>query len=226
MPATDGAIERIRFGDGGDGPEYSVIGDGRPQGLCGSGLIDLLAELFVHGYVDRHGKFDAERCGRRIVETETGTAFLVVEGSECYWERDLTISENDITNLIRTKGAVFSACSLLLKNVGLSFGKLDAVYIAGGFGRHLCIENAIRIGLFPDLDRDRFHYLGNSSLLGSYLILVSERNRELVGEIADRMTYLELNTEPDYMNEYTGSIFLPHTNLEHFPSVRKILGSR
>jgi uncharacterized 2Fe-2S/4Fe-4S cluster protein (DUF4445 family) len=225
MPAIDGAIERIRF-DGDGGPEYSVVAGGKPKGICGSGLVDLLAELFIHGYIDRHGKFNEERCGSRIVASDAGKAFLVVSAGECYWERDLTISENDITNLIRTKGAVFSACSLLLKNVGLAYDKIDAVYIAGGFGRHLNIENAVRIGLFPDLERSRFHYLGNSSLLGSYLILVSERNRELVGEIANRMTYLELNTEPGYMNEYTGALFLPHTNIEHFPSVHKLLDSR
>ena len=222
MPATDGAIEKIRLGDNGK-PDYRVIGEGGPKGLCGSALIDLLAELFVHGFIDRSGKFNEERAAARIVEDGAGKAFLIEVGSKCFWERDLTITETDIANLIRTKGAIFSACSLLLKNVGLAHDRIDAVYIAGGFGRHLDIENAIRIGLFPDLDRQKFHYLGNSSLLGSYLILISDKNREIVNEIAAKMTYLELNTEPDYMNEYTGALFLPHTNLDFFPSVRELL---
>jgi uncharacterized 2Fe-2S/4Fe-4S cluster protein (DUF4445 family) len=221
MPAADGAIERIRITDGGE-IEYGVIGNGRPKGLCGSGLIDLLAELAVHGYIDRYGKFNEGKAGSRIVESVTGRGFLLIGGGDSYWGRDVVISENDIKNLIRTKAAVFSACSLLLKNVGLSRDSIDAVYIAGGFGQHLNIENAIRIGLFPDLDRSRFHYLGNSSLFGAYLILVSDRNMEIVNDISNRMTYLELNTEPGYMNEYTGALFLPHTHIDYFPSVRKL----
>ncbi len=221
MPAAGGAIERVRITGGGE-IEYGVIGDGRPKGLCGSGLIDLLSELAVHGYIDRHGKFNEKKAGSRMVETAAGRGFLVVAGGDTYWGRDVVISENDIKNLMRTKAAVFSACSLLLKNVGLPYDSIAAVYIAGGFGQHLDIENAIRIGLFPDLDRSRFHYLGNSSLFGAYLILVSDRNREIVNEISNRMTYLELNTEPGYMNEYTGALFLPHTHIEHFPSVRKL----
>lgn len=224
MPATDGAIERIRFHENGT-PAYEVIGGCKPKGVCGSGLIDLLAELFVHGYIDRYGKFKEEKAGSRIVDSASGRCFRILEDNDCYWGRDLVITENDITNLIRTKGAVYSACSLLLKNVGLTCDMLDSVYIAGGFGRHLDIENAVRIGLFPDVDRGKFHYLGNSSLIGSYLILVSDGNRRLVDEITNKMTYLELNAEPGYMNEYTGALFLPHTHIEYFPSVKKLLDS-
>ena len=222
VPATEGAIEQVRLKSNGE-LEYHVIGDSKPRGLCGSGLVDLLAELFVHGYIDRGGKLNEKKAGKKIVRTETGKGFLVEEGKNCYWERDLIITENDIANLIRTKGAVFSACSLLLKNVGLDFDGIDSVYIAGGFGQHLDIENAVRIGLFPDLVRNRFHYLGNSSLLGAYLILLSDKNRELVSEIAKKMTYIELNNEPGYMNEYTGALFLPHTDMDLFPSVEKVL---
>jgi uncharacterized 2Fe-2S/4Fe-4S cluster protein (DUF4445 family) len=135
----------------------------------------------------------------------------------------MTITENDIKNLIRTKGAVYSACMVLLKNVGLGFDKIDSIYIAGGFGQHLNIDNAVQIGLLPDLDRKRFHYIGNSSLLGAYLILLNDKNREMVDATAGKMTYIELNTEPDYMNEYTGALFLPHTDINLFPTVKKLL---
>ncbi len=223
MPATEGAIEQLQFRNG--ELNYRVIGGGNPMGLCGSGLVDLLAELFMCGYIDRSGKLKEEEIGSKLVETEKGKAFLIEEGGKCYWEKNLVITENDMANLIRTKGAIFSACSLLLKNVGLSLKDLDAVYIAGGFGQHLNIENAIRIGLFPDLGRDKFHYLGNSSLLGAYLILVSDKNRDLVDEIAKKMTYIELNTAPNYMSEYTGSLFLPHTDINLFPSMKRMFGS-
>ncbi len=191
--------------------------------MCGSGLVDLLAEMFTHGYVDRSGKFDASRAGKKIVDTEAGKGFLIETGKKSYWGKDLVITENDIKNLIRTKGAVYSACSLLLKHIGLAFSEIASVYIAGGFGQSLNVENAVRIGLLPDIPREHFHYIGNSSLLGAYLILLSDKNRGLADETADKMTYIELNTEPDYMNEYTGALFLPHTDIKLFPSVKKIL---
>jgi len=221
MPASEGAIEKIKMGKSGK-IEYKVINGARPRGVCGSGLVDLLAELFSNAYVDRSGKLKPGKGDKRIIETENGKGFLIVEGKDCFWGKDLVITENDIKNLIRTKGAVYSACSLLLKNVGLELDTIDSVYIAGGFGQHLNIENAVRIGLLPDIARQKFHYIGNSSLLGAYLILISERNKELADATADNMTYIELNTEPDYMNEYTGALFLPHTNINLFPSVKKI----
>ncbi len=221
MPAAKGAIEKLKINKDGT-VEYKVIGGGKPKGICGSGLIDLLAELFVHRYVDRNGKFEAEKIGNRLVQVENGKGFLVETGTRSFWGKDLLITENDIANLIRTKGAVFSACALLLKHAGLSFDQIESFYIAGGFGQNLDIENAVRIGLIPDLERTKFHYLGNTSLLGAHLILLSEKNRDRVNELEKMMTYLELNTEPGYFNEYTGALFLPHTKKELFPSVERL----
>ncbi|MGB2908152.1 MAG: ASKHA domain-containing protein [Candidatus Aminicenantaceae bacterium] len=222
VPATQGAIEKLEIlGDG--TVDYATIGRGKPKGLCGSGLVDLLAGLFVRGLIDRQGKFIGKGGKGRLMETDEGRGFLVEEAAACFWGKALVITENDIANLIRTKGAVFSACALLLKNLGLTWERIEACHIAGGFGQNLNIENAIRIGLLPDLERDRFHYLGNSSLQGAYLILRTDKNKRLVAEVAKRMTYVELNTEPGYMNEYTGSLFLPHTDMDLFPSVRDLL---
>ncbi len=222
LPAIEGAIEAVTIPENGR-LEYRVIGGGKPKGVCGSGLVDLLAELFVRGLIDRAGKLNESKAGKRFVRGEDGAGFLIERDSRCYWGRDLVISEKDIANLIRTKGAVYSACAVLMKNIGLAFDRLDAVYIAGGFGEHLNIENAVRIGLLPDLERKKFRYLGNTSLTGAYLGLLSEKNRELVETIAAKMTYLELNAEPGYMNEYTGSLFFPHTDIGLFPTVKKIL---
>lgn len=221
MPASEGAIETIKLDKKGRAT-YRVIGETKPKGLCGSGLIDLLAELFIHGFIDRYGKFKVEKIPDRYIESEQGVAFLVEDVSKSYWNKDITITERDITNLLRSKGAIFSACSLLLKSVGLRYDEIDSFFIAGGFGQHLNVENAIRIGLLPDLKREQFHYIGNSSLLGAYLILLSDKNREMVQETARKMTYIELNTEPNYMTEFTGSLFLPHTDMNLFPSVKKI----
>ena len=126
----------------------------------------------------------------------------------------------------RNKAAIFSACSLLLKNVGLSLTDIEKIYVAGGFGCYLNVERAITIGLFPDLSPDKFEYLGNTSLLGAYLALLSEDHRESLLEIAKRMTYIDLSSEPDYMGEYTGALFLPHTDETLFPSEKKRLLDR
>jgi uncharacterized 2Fe-2S/4Fe-4S cluster protein (DUF4445 family) len=217
---VSGAIERISLKETGD-VEYKTINGGKPRGICGSGMVDLLAELFVHGIIDRQGKFIKDKKHDRIYNTEGQPAFLIEESSRCHWEKELFLTEKDIASLIRTKGAVFSACSLLLKNAGLNFDNIDSFYIAGGFGRHLNIHNAICIGLLPDMDQNRFFYIGNSSLHGAYLILLSDKNLDIADQTAEKMTYIELNTTPDYMNEFTGAMFLPHTDLKLFPSAEK-----
>jgi uncharacterized 2Fe-2S/4Fe-4S cluster protein (DUF4445 family) len=222
MPAMAGAIEAIKLDEKGK-IDYKVIDGGRPKGLCGSGLIDLLAELFMHGYVDRYGKFNKNTVKDKLIKTDSGEGFVIEKSSKSFWGRNLVITENDIDNLIRTKGAVFSACSLLLKNAGLAFDQVNSFYIAGGFGQNLVIENAIRIGLLPDLKRNKFHYLGNTSLIGAYLILLSKKNKDLVNALERMITYIELNAEPGYFNEYTGALFLPHTKRELFPSVERLL---
>ena len=221
MPASDGAIESVKF-NGEKQLEFHSINNSKPRGLCGSALVDLLSELYIHGFIDRSGKFISNTTKGRLKNTEQGPAFLILSGKDTFWGHDLVITENEIASLIRTKGAIFSACQLLIKNIGIDFNTITGVFIAGGFGRHLNVENAIRIGLLPDLDRNKFHYVGNSSLLGALFVLLSDKNREKVESLINTMTYLELNTEPRYMNEYTGALFLPHTELELFPTVKNM----
>jgi uncharacterized 2Fe-2S/4Fe-4S cluster protein (DUF4445 family) len=102
----------------------------------------------------------------------------------------------------------------------LTFSDIHTLYIAGGFGRSLDIERAITLGLLPDIPRDRFRYLGNSSLIGSYMTLVSGDHRKKQRELSKRMTYCELNTDPAYMDQYTAALFIPHTDINQFPSVK------
>jgi len=225
MPASDGAIESVKVNREKQ-LEFHAINNSKPRGLCGSGLVDLLSELYIHGFIDRIGKFISNNTKGLLKDTEEGLAFLILHGKDTFWGHDLVITENEIASLIRTKGAIFSACQLLIKNIGVDFNNIASVYIAGGFGRHLNVENAIRIGLLPDLDRNKFHYVGNSSLLGALLVLLSDKNREKIESLIDKMTYLELNTEPRYMNEYTGALFLPHTELELFPTVKNMFENK
>ena len=222
MPAAAGAIESFKFTNGLN-IKYNVIGESRPKGICGSGLIDFLAESFIHGYVERNGVINKNTVKDKYVQDETGKGIIIVNTKDCFWDRDLVIYENDIANLIRSKAAIYSACSLLLKNLGITFDNIDSFYIAGGFGKNINIENAIKIGLFPDVERGKYHYIGNTSFYGAYLILMSDKNKNMVDMASEKMTYIELNIEPGYMNEYSASLFLPHTNMKLFPSVENLL---
>lgn len=224
MRAMAGAIESVRIDPETRCPAVSVIGGGRPTGICGSGLVDLLSELMSANLIDSSGKFVAARCDdrlRHVGDSGRNLAYTVVPASESRTGKPIAIDEHDIANLLRTKAAVYSACAVMLKSVGLDFDALTEVYVAGGFGRYLNVERSIGIGLLPDLPLERFTYLGNSALTGAHAMLCDLDARRKVVELADRITYLELNADPAYMSEYTAALFLPHTDIERFPTVKR-----
>ncbi len=219
MRAADGAIERVSIAEDQETIEYSVIGGGEPAGICGSGLISLLGELFRRQIVDRSGRFfDSPGVGR-VVQQDNRRAFLLALSSQTRTGSDLLITEADLENLIRTKAAIYAACSLVLENVGLTWDAIARVYIAGGFGRYIRIADAITIGMLPDLPLERFSYIGNSSLTGAFMALLSREHRRRLAEIASRITYIDLSSNPRYMDSYIKALFLPHTDLGQFPTV-------
>jgi uncharacterized 2Fe-2S/4Fe-4S cluster protein (DUF4445 family) len=229
MRAASGAVERVRVDPATGRAETVTIGGGKPRGICGSGTIDLLAELWTNGLLEPSGNLNPSRCGdsvRPSPDSSRNLVYTVVPAEETATGKAITIDERDIQNLLRTKAAVYSAVSLMLKSVGLDIDSIERVYVAGGFGRFLDLEKSIAIGLLPDLPTDRFTYLGNSALAGAREMLVSARVRGQVRELADRMTYLDLNADPAYMDEYTAALFLPHTDINRFPTVRAMLASR
>ena len=220
MRATNGAIEHIQLGRNGDIIQCSVVGGGKPLGLCGSGLIDAVGELLKTGCIDRRGRFDPATCGGHLREGDTGDKeFLLFPGSHTALGRDLVLTEADINNLIHSKGSIYMATECLLDHVGMTFDDVQHVYIAGGFGNYLKVEEGIQIGLLPDLDHAKFKYIGNGSVQGAKMALLSQEALRHVHEIAGAMTYLELSTNHKYMNEYSSCLFLPHTNIEKFPSL-------
>jgi uncharacterized 2Fe-2S/4Fe-4S cluster protein (DUF4445 family) len=208
MRASAGAIESVIVGDDGNIAELSVIGGGKPAGICGSGIISLIAELLRKGYLDPAGKLIRDK-NCPYVKTEGRSASY-------YITDDVYITEADIENLIRAKAAVFSACRVLLSKVELDFGDLSKMYIAGGFGRYLNIKDARTIGLIPYLPDDRFVFLGNSSASGAYMTLISKEHRNRESDIAGKMTYMDLSIVPEYFDEYVSAMFLPHTDLKLF----------
>jgi uncharacterized 2Fe-2S/4Fe-4S cluster protein (DUF4445 family) len=194
--ACSGAIERVVIDENGK-PEIFTIGGAPPIGICGSGVISAIAELFRKGIIDSAGKFSEKK----------GEYFLC-DG--------ISICESDIDNFIRAKGAIFSACQTMLDNAGMSFNDVEKFYVAGGFGRFLDLEDARTIGLLPRLPNEKFAFLGNTSVLGAYLTLVCEEKRKKMHELAGRITYMDLSSEHNYMDRYTGALFLPHTDRKLF----------
>lgn len=220
MRATDGAIDTMKIDKKTMEPDYTVIGNTRhPVGICGSGIIDTIAELFKAGIINGKGKFNRE--GRRVRFDENGMGEYVIAFKEdTGLTRDISINEVDIDNFIRAKGAIFSATMTMLGSMGMDPSVLEHVYVAGGIGSGINMDNAVTIGMLPDIDRSCFSYIGNSSLAGAYAMLTSQKSREKVDELARTMTYLELSTEPGYMDSFVGACFLPHTDAEMFPSVQ------
>jgi uncharacterized 2Fe-2S/4Fe-4S cluster protein (DUF4445 family) len=220
MRAAAGAIESFDIGPRMQPVRYSVIGGGKPRGICGSGLISLLGELYSKGLIDRDGKISKQAPVSRVTKIEGTKGLVLVTSAGGHDGREIVITESDIENLIRTKGAIYAACDLMLSNIGLTFDSIAKVYIAGGFGRFINVEAAVRIGMLPDIPRDRFSYLGNSSLTGATLALLSKAHRERLKDLAKKMTYVDLSGDNRYMDAYVAALFLPHTDLDKFPSVK------
>jgi uncharacterized 2Fe-2S/4Fe-4S cluster protein (DUF4445 family) len=225
MRATQGAIEYLEISGEGRSVHYDVIGGGPPAGICGSGLICLLGELFLRGVVDRAGRFSADLPAERLVPVNHARGFVLEFADHTQTGQDLVVTEADVENLLRTKAAIYAACSLLLGKVGLDWKAISRVYIAGGFGRYIQAEEAVLIGLLPDLPYGSFAYIGNAALTGAYMALLSRDHRRRLMEIAAKMTYLDLSSDPHYMDNYLQAMFLPHTDLGQFPSVAKRLAS-
>jgi uncharacterized 2Fe-2S/4Fe-4S cluster protein (DUF4445 family) len=224
--AAPGAIEKVRVNPVTLEPMILTIGRRKPLGICGSGLIDVVAELLLAGVIDRNGKFSTGQQTRRVRDGSNGREYVLCFASETNIERDIVITEIDLDNIIRTKAAVYAGCSVLLENGGLAFGDLDMVIIAGGFGHSIDVEKAIVMGLLPELPAERFRFMGNASLGGARIAAVSRGFFEKAGEVARSMTNIELSNNAQFMDEFMAAMFLPHTDGRAFPETMKALKNR
>ena len=220
MRATSGAIQSVKVNKKNYKVGYSTIGDTPARGICGSGYIDIISEFLKAGIIDKNGKIVIDVDNKLVRVGEFGKEFVLVSKKESKFKQDIIVTEADIDNLKRAKGAIFSAAATLVKHMGLQFGDINNVFIAGGFGTSLDIDKAVSIGLLPDLDRKRIVFIGNSSLVGARQSLLSVEAFHKAEEIAKKTTYFELSVDPGYMDEYMGSLFFPHTDRERFPSVK------
>jgi uncharacterized 2Fe-2S/4Fe-4S cluster protein (DUF4445 family) len=216
MRATLGAIEKVRISKDLE-PELEVIGRREPQGICGSGLIDLVAQMFLRGLIDKKGRIQ-DLDPNRTRRGDEGASYVLRKRPDNAG-KEIAISDADLANIIRTKAAVYAGCSVLLKAIDKGFSDLERIFIAGGFGNYIDIENAVTIGLLPDLPRKKFEFIGNAALAGALLTLLSKQERAKALQIHEDMTYVELSTSQDFFDEFSSASFLPHTDAERFPTV-------
>ncbi len=223
MRATRGAIEEIWINNKTYEPTFRVIGNTKPKGICGSGLLSLIAEMFMTGLIDRAGNVNMMLPSPRLRDGAHGPEYVVVWESETEFQRDIVISHVDIDNLLRAKAAIYAGFSVLAHSVGISLSETEQIIIGGSFGKYINIEKAIQIGLLPDLPWDRFQFLGNTSVLGAYYGLLEKEARNKIRDIASRMTYIELSADNTFYNAFISAMFLPHTDINNFPSVAAAL---
>ena len=219
MRATKGAIEEVWINDQTHEPSYRVIGGVKPRGICGSGLISLISEMFLTGVIDKAGNISSILSTPRTREGDHGMEYVVVWGADSEDGRDIVITRVDIDNLLRAKAAIYAGFTIMADSVGIPLEAVEQVLIAGSFGKYINVEKAVQIGLLPDMPWERFHFLGNTAVRGAYYALLGREARESIRDIAARMTYLELSADNSFYDAFTSALFLPHTDLSRFPSV-------
>jgi uncharacterized 2Fe-2S/4Fe-4S cluster protein (DUF4445 family) len=219
MRASNGAIENIHIHQDTLDPMIVTVGNTNPRGICGSGVIAIVAELLEAGIIDQRGKFSDTKKHQRIRKGSDGWEYVIAWSHDTMIGEDIVITEIDLDNLIRAKGAMFAGYQTLLESVGIGFSDLDRIILAGNFGAHIDLERAIAIGLLPDIDRDRFYYLGNASMLGCQISLTDHNRFKQRTQVRQIMTNLELSDNQNFMNYYMAALFLPHTDSRLFPSL-------
>jgi uncharacterized 2Fe-2S/4Fe-4S cluster protein (DUF4445 family) len=227
MRATRGAIEEVWIGGPGSEdpyePTYRVIGRVAPTGICGSGLISLIAEMFLVGLLDKAGNINLSLNTPRVREGKNGPEYVIAWADETERGQDISIAGVDVDNLLRAKAAIYAGFTVLADSVGIRLEDISQLLIGGSFGKYINIEKAVQIGLLPDIPWDRVGFLGNTSVRGAYYALLNKDDQERINDIASHMTYIELSADNTFYEAFMSSLFLPHTDLFRFPSVQGLV---
>lgn len=221
--AEKGAIEDFSLDPITLEPMILTIGGKRPIGICGSGLISTVAVMFEMGVLDHRGKFNMQLETSRLRMNDDICEYVLTWKEQAGIDRDITLQEPDVDNLIRAKGAIYSGIRTLMNEIGLSIDDLERIIIAGGFGSYIDLEKAMTIGLLPEMDPERITYVGNGSLMGTKISSLNNHLRKDVTEVSKKMTNFEFSETMSYMDNYVAALFLPHTDVDKFPTVTKRL---
>ncbi|MDR0477951.1 MAG: ASKHA domain-containing protein [Desulfobulbaceae bacterium] len=227
MRASKGAIEDFSLDPLSWEPMLVTVGGAKPRGICGSGLLTMVALMFEMGVIDNSGKFNRGLGSKRIRQGHHGVwEYVLSWRDDTDIDRDITLNEVDIQNLIRAKGAIYSGCMTLLAEVGFDMDQIERIILAGGFGSYIDLEKAMTLGLLPEVDPERVLFIGNGSLLGARMSALTNKIRYDVVEVTKKMTNFELSETQSYMSNYMAAAFIPHTNIEKFPRLRDRLEAR
>jgi uncharacterized 2Fe-2S/4Fe-4S cluster protein (DUF4445 family) len=222
MMAGPGVIDKVIIDGVSGGIRVRTIGNMPPVGICGSGLIDLAAQLYLAGMIDVRGKFVPEKCGKSLQEVDGIRHFVVVPSEASATGHDMTLAQTDIDALLRSKAAMYTILTTITNLVNVSFKDIANFFIAGTFGSYIDPRSAIALGMVPDLPLETYKPLGNISLAGATRVFLSGKARAKIDEIRDRITYIELNVNQEFMNLFSAARFIPHTDMSLFPSVRPL----
>jgi uncharacterized 2Fe-2S/4Fe-4S cluster protein (DUF4445 family) len=226
MRAATGAIEKISIDPGSLETHYRTIEDAPPVGICGSGLIDVLAELLKAGLIDMKGKFVAEMAKKtdRLRKTPDGWyEYVIAWKKETAMDTDISITQADIRELQKAKAAMRTGAELLMKRMNLTKDNIATLYVAGAFGNYIDPESARTIGMYPELPIEKIKFVGNTAGTGSRMCLISEEMREYAEKISSTVRYYELAVDPNFQNEYVKALYLPHQDLSKQPIVAEML---
>jgi len=222
VKAVEGAIERVRITEDFE-VEYETIGNKKPIGLCGSAMIDIVAEMFKHGLIDSGGKINPNMETKRLIKRGRKVEFVIVWGNETKTGKDITVTQKDIREIQLAKAAIYAACSILMEKKKLKEEDFEKVFIAGAFGNYLNLENAKILGLIPDIPLEKVSFIGNAAVTGAKMALISVEAREKASKISEKVRYLELAADPNFNKEFINATLIPHKDLNRFPSVKRFL---
>jgi uncharacterized 2Fe-2S/4Fe-4S cluster protein (DUF4445 family) len=228
MKAVTGAIEKVKINPKTFEVEYETIGDEKPIGLCGSAMVDILAELLKTGIISTRGRFNQETIKtRRLVQArkqgQGEVSFVIAWKEETAINSDISVTAKDISEIQLAKAALHTGCEILMQKKGITQKQIDRAYIAGAFGNYINPENARTIGLIPDIPTGKITFAGNTALSGAKMALTSMKVRELADTLSKQIKYVELMAEDSFKREFIASVLLPHKDLSRYPSISKFL---
>jgi len=223
MKAVTGAIEKVRIIPDTYKVEYETIDDVKPVGLCGSAMVDIVAELLKNGIINHHGRLNSDIETPRLKTVDKIPEFVLAWENETATGKEITVTQKDIGEIQLAKAAMFTGCSILMKRKNVKKEKIDRILIAGAFGNYINPENAKFIGLVPDVSTEKIEFVGNTAITGAKMVLVSKEARETAEALSKKIRYLELAADPGFSSEFSHALFFPHRDLDRFPSVRKHL---
>ena len=226
MKAVEGAIERVKIDPETFEVHYETIGNTEPVGICGSAMVDIVAEMLKTGLIDRTGKFNVNKNTKRFRKVNDEYVFVIAKSNETKSGTPIIVTQKDIREIQLAKAAIHTGCSILMRKRGVSTSLIDKIFVAGAFGNYLNIENSIIIGLLPDVPSSKVKFVGNAAGSGAIMSLISKKEREKAKEITKRTKYIELAIDPSFHMELAASMYLPHKNLDKFPTVKKLLEKR